>query len=355
MKGIARITSINLILITLLLFAGCVYTPGEILEKEFTPKIQVFEVAPSVIDAGTVTYLRWQVENANSVSINNNIGDVAISGTMPVSPSSTTTYTITARNIKGTSSSSLTVIVNPGVNILTFKANPSEIGAGNIATLQWNVVGAESVTIEPGIGNVKPTGSSKVSPQKTTMYTLIAERDSHTVYRSVAVTVNNPPVVASFTVFPGQVEYGRSTLLRWNVSGANRVRIEPDIGEVPAAGNYAVIPGETTTYVLTAQSDCCVVSRSVVVNVNGYLAPPQGGPIVELFNITPKSIYKGDSAILQWDVVNARSVSIDQGIGTVPSSGSIVVTPSANTTYTLTVANEFAFYPVSIKLLVFEP
>ena len=44
-------------------------------------------------------------------------------------------------------------------------------------------------------------------------------------------------------------------------------------------------------------------------------------------------------AALTWSTLNATTVSIDQGIGTVASSGSLNVLPTATTTYTLTATN----------------
>lgn len=326
---------------------GCVVAP---------PVIITFEVVPqNTITAGQNTNLIWVVTGVQTVAIEPGIGAVMPAGNRQISPTNTTTYTLTASGAGGTVSRSVVVAVNTAAVIANFEAKPSVTTSGNQSTLQWSVSGAKYVSIEPGIGSVEMSGSRTVSPETTTTYILTAQSDSGPVTRSVVVTVNTPPVVVSFTVFPELLEYGRSALLRWSTTGANKVRIEPDVGDVPAAGNYAVIPKTTTAYVLTAQSDCCVVSQSVIVTVKGFSTPPPYGPVVELFNMTPNSIYRGNSATLQWRVIGAtRSVSIDQGIGMVPSSGSIMVSPLTSTTYTLTVANDYAFYPVSVRLLVFD-
>lgn len=50
--------------------------------------------------------------------------------------------------------------------------------------------------------------------------------------------------------------------------------------------------------------------------------------------VAPTSLQPGQSATLTWGSSNVTSVSIDQGIGSVALSGSRVVNPSANTTYT---------------------
>ena len=338
----------TLLLLMLSLFSGCVYIG--------TPQIASFQSTPETINVGEQATLIWAVVGAESVSINPDLGSVPLAGNRQVSPSKTTTYTITARNAIGTASSSLNVNVKPELNnSVSFTANPPRISAGGNSTLQWSAAGASSVNIFPDIGKVGSNGNRVISPSSTKTYTLTAIFGTRVITESVIVEVVVPPVVAMFTAFPDTLIVGETTLLRWNVTGANKVRIEPDVGEVPFAGNYGVMPSKTKTYVLTAQSDCCVVSKSVQVNITGALNPPPlYGPVVELFNVSPGSIYRGDAAILEWRVRDAISVSIDQGIGLVPASGAIVVSPTATTKYTLTVANGAAFYAVSLRLLVYE-
>jgi hypothetical protein len=47
-------------------------------------------------------------------------------------------------------------------------------------------------------------------------------------------------------------------------------------------------------------------------------------------------ILAGQSAVLSWTTINATSVSIDNGVGTVAASGTATVTPAATTQYTVT-------------------
>ena len=66
-------------------------------------------------------------------------------------------------------------------------------------------------------------------------------------------------------------------------------------------------------------------------------APPPPAPTVAQFTAEPTSIQRGQSSTLRWEVTGAvTSVSINQGIGTVQSTGSSRVFPSDSTTYTLT-------------------
>ncbi len=57
---------------------------------------------------------------------------------------------------------------------------------------------------------------------------------------------------------------------------------------------------------------------------------------IDSFSATPAQIVQGASATLAWQTTNASAVSINQGIGSVAADGSRLVSPSADTTYTLT-------------------
>ncbi len=62
-------------------------------------------------------------------------------------------------------------------------------------------------------------------------------------------------------------------------------------------------------------------------------------PSAEL-TATPSVISAGDQVTLSWKTTDANAVSIDNGIGNVPTAGVKTVTPSATTTYTLTATGD---------------
>ena len=63
-------------------------------------------------------------------------------------------------------------------------------------------------------------------------------------------------------------------------------------------------------------------------------APPK--PSISTFVAEPSTIQRGQSSTLRWSTSNATEVSIEPGIGSVPSSGNRQVFPSNTTTYRLT-------------------
>lgn len=213
-------------------------------------------------------------------------------------------------------------------SIVTFEVNPPVITAGESATLIWNVSGTNSVTIDQGLGVVPAAGSQIVFPTVTTVYTLTASNITGTTSKSMVISVKPAPIIINIDVNPAVINSGASAALIWNVSGANAVSIDQNIGTVPLSGNKLVSPTDTTTYTITASGPAGTVSKSVLLTVNP--------PIVAAFNVDPSILAVGQLATLHWDVTGATSVSIDQGIGNVPLVGSKVVYPYYTTTYTLT-------------------
>ena len=73
--------------------------------------------------------------------------------------------------------------------IVAFSASPTEMKAGESATLLWNVTGATSVTIDQGVGKVAAAGTKGVSPTKTTTFTLTATNSAGTNTQPVTLTI----------------------------------------------------------------------------------------------------------------------------------------------------------------------
>lgn len=184
------------------------------------PVIESFEASPATIAAGESAKLSWKVSGATSVSIDQGIGSVALTGTRAVAPTETTTYTLTASSAAGTVTATTQVIVSgtsgaqppqppqppapgspPVVNYFT--ASPGVVTLGGSTTLSWSVTGATSVTIEPGVGTFGPSGSTVVTPSGSTAYALTAINSAGSA--SATATVNvlatpEPPVTPSFRV-----------------------------------------------------------------------------------------------------------------------------------------------------------
>jgi len=95
-------------------------------------------------------------------------------------------------NGKKLSSAGFSVQAAPGLalpEIKNFSALPGTITAGQLLTLSWNVLGARSIDIKPGIGSVAAGGSKLVSPTADTTYTLTALNSGGPSSKSISVIV----------------------------------------------------------------------------------------------------------------------------------------------------------------------
>lgn len=84
-------------------------------ETPSSPVIHSLSADQSTITEGESATLSWEVTNATSVSLDQEIGTVALSGSTSISPTSTTTYTLTAINNAGSSTATVTITVIPAI------------------------------------------------------------------------------------------------------------------------------------------------------------------------------------------------------------------------------------------------
>ena len=324
---------------------------GQIAKWFAAPVLVSFEPSSPAITAGQEATLQWQVVGANSVSISPGIGTVPSSGARTVSPGTTTIYTLVAGNPFGSVRKSITVAVTgvlPAIN--SFSIDPGNIFTGQSATVSWDVEGSTSVSIAPELGTVSPSGTRTISPGSTTRYVLSAANSAGTKTASATLTVtsSNAPIVTTFAASPDSIKSGEVSTLTWDIIGAKSIMISQGIGGVASKGSAPVTPAATTTYTVTAASDYGSVTRTVTVVVDtsgttntANTAITKDPPVVNTFSASRDSIMLGDNITLTWAVEGARTVSISPGIGNVPSSGWMMVIPTATTTYQLSAVNTF--------------
>ena len=163
---------------------------------------------------------------------------------------------------------------------------------------------------------------------------MIVAKGAGTVER-VMVLSGTPPVITSFTANPSSIVQGNTSTLSWTIADATTASIDNGIGTVdPIYDTRTVSPTTTTTYTLTAINPYGTDTKQVTVTVVQPLLPT-----IATFTATPSSITSGQSVTLNWVVTNATAISIDGGLGPVTPSGSALVSPTWNTTYTLTATN----------------
>jgi hypothetical protein len=143
--------------------------------------------------------------------------------------------------------------------------------------------------------------------------------------------VTQPPV-CTLSASPASIDKGDNVTLKWATTNATSVTINQSVGAVALDGSKVVRDvNATKTFTLTATGRGGTVqcSDKVVVKVT-----PK--PTCTL-SVTPGTIASGGSATVKWTTSNAKTVSINQGVGSVSLDGSRAINNiTSSKTFTLT-------------------
>jgi FlgD Ig-like domain len=224
------------------------------LQSNGDPVIGAFWAEPPVIDLYGQSRLSWSVVDAPRVILEPMGIDVTLDGSVVVQPDTTTTYTLRAQNggVEVTQRVTVEVIA---VRIERFTATPTRVYPGDAVTLEWAVVNADSVWIEPDVGGVdQVSGTVSAVPRLDgTVYTIHAARVGEEVVASDSVGWMPPRarlLAGDLMLVP------REWLpLRTDIAGADSARVQPgNLWIEPLNGFFplSVPGGEAQTFRLTA-------------------------------------------------------------------------------------------------------
>jgi outer membrane protein OmpA-like peptidoglycan-associated protein len=95
---------------------------------------------------------------------------------------------------------------------VSLSANPSAVEHGQCATLTWSSENAATVSIDPEVGNVDPSGSKEVCPLASTVYTITAAGEGAS--GTASATIDVTPMTSTAMIFPEAAlfEFGKSDL-----------------------------------------------------------------------------------------------------------------------------------------------
>ena len=298
------------------------------------PSITSFAASPAAIEAGSSATLTAVFVNGTGTITPGNIA--VTSGTpITVSPTATTTYTLTVTPSSGdavTATTTVTVSAVPAI-ITSFVAAPPTIETGTSSSLTAVFSGGTGV-ISPGDISVTSGTAVSVSPTTMTTYTLTVTPAAGTpVTATVTVNVDPAPAIASFVANPTTIEAGSSTSLTAVFSGGSGV-INPGnitvVSGIPAQITPPTTTTTTTTYTLTVTPPIgAAITQSVTVTVDPI-------PTITSFVASPTNIATGSSSNLTAVFTGGTGV-ITPGNLSVTSGVAVSVSPTATTTYILTV------------------
>jgi hypothetical protein len=275
-----------------------------------------------------MTY-QWVQTGGPTVSL---AGANTVKSTFTAAQDTTYTFRLTVKDDKGATSTARVTITTrkPGEvpRIIRLQAVPTNIAPGESSTLTWETEGADEVTMS-GIGTVRPNGAATVSPSQTTTYKLTAKNAQGEVNSTVTVQVGAAqlPRVIKFSASPVEILPTEQASLVWQVENATEVSIS-GIGKVDLVGTSTVSPTANQTYTITAKNATGEVSATAVVGVVRTVK------VLDFVANPPSSEKAGSPVTLTWKTTDATEVVIT-GVGTVPVNGSVTVSPSSTTSYSL--------------------
>ena len=308
-----------------------------------TPPTGTFSVSPRTLGygGGDIT-LTWASSNTTEASFDNGIGVVPLSGSRTLTVGKSTGFTLTLKNGFGITLLRDSVHVGdpPSTPTGTFGASPESLGpGGGPVTLSWTSQGAVSATIDQGIGPVALTGDRTVTVTRPTTFTMSLSNGLVTTLLQTTVDVDTtpPPPEGTFTATPSTVPFGGGdATLAWTSTNSTSAFIDQGIGSVPLSGSHAVHITSHSTFNLVLSNAAHQETLTVKVLVD---APPP--PLRGVLELAPSALPAGGGEIvLSWSSENAANASIDNGIGSVPLSGTRSVTVDRSLTFGLTLTNE---------------
>jgi len=227
------------------------------------------------------------------------------------------------------------------VAAVTLSASPASITAGASSTVTWSSTNATACTASGGWSGTEATsGTATVKPTSSTTYTLTCSGAGGVGKASVLVTVTPAtPVVPTVTLSASTTTLtaGSSATLKWSSKNAEVCSGSGGwSGNQGTSGSVTVSPKSTTTYGLSCSSSSgSSAAASTKITVNTPVSTPTPAPTVTL-TASQTSIKSGSTSTLTWASNNADSCTASDGwSGAEADSGTYSVSPTSNTTYTL--------------------
>ena len=258
----------------------------------------------------------WFLGRLTNTSVTSTVPDTGTGGTSGVQPP-------VANNDSVTANENTPVTFDP-------RANDSDPSGYALTIIATSTPGHGTVAINSGT-SLTYTPAANYSGSDSFTYT-ISDGQGHAATATVSVTVTYvAPPSGTLTASASPIAPGSSSTLTWTSSGATSASINNGVGNIMpvSGGTVSVSPSVTTTYTLTLTGLGGTTTKQVTVTVT----PTPSGT----FSASPTLISQGNTATLTWTSSNATSASINNGVGNVTpvAGGSVTVSPTASTTYTL--------------------
>ncbi len=255
-----------------------------------------------------------------------------------------------------------TITVVAGV-VINLNKTTATVATGASTTFQATVTGTTSTavtwSIQSGGGRLNSTTLNPVTftapgTAQAVVLRATSVADS-TKFTQATISVVSGVVISvnptSLTLMPGQ-----STSLTATVSGTTNLGVNWSasggaFGSATANPATYTAPATVGSYTITVQSQSDPAKVAVVAVTVSTVARP----VIQNFQAMPSTISSGGSSTLTWSVSNVTSVTISGITGSQAASGSLSVSPTATTPYTLTATNAAGTATSSVQVTVLGP
>jgi hypothetical protein len=227
--------------------------------------------------------------------------------------------------ISGQVGAQLSAQASAAAPTVTLSASPTSIPNGELSTLAWTSADATACSgTGTGFSPSGPSGSLAVSPGVTTTYGVTCTGAGGSASQSVTVTVTAAPTLAiGMTVATTGAVYPTAT----PTPGT------PAIGE-EAQGNQGTVIGGPASNGYTWWQVAFDDNLTGWTSQSSLAAVSPTAPLLT-FGASPWFIASGASSTLSWSSTNATGCS-GTGFSLTGVSGSVSVSPTVSTTYSVT-------------------
>jgi uncharacterized repeat protein (TIGR01451 family) len=336
------------------------------------PQAPTCDIQTSISSAneGDIFRISWSGTPAagSTFTVNGTPSDAVdfASYTWPVGRTNPIVFTMVGNNGGGSCTDSVTITrkPTPAPACDAFNITQSTVAPSANLTFNWSTTNVSNVSFNNGIGSQSVDGVNRTfqAPSTPGTYTYILTfggqtsyscRDTVTVKTPVVPVCEDPaatntggslpcvyptPVCNAFSITQSTVAPSANLTFNWSTTNVSNVSFNNGIGSQSVDGVNRTFQAPSTpgtyTYILTFGGN----TNASCVDTVTVEEPVVDAPVCVAFTATPTEIIKGESITLNWEVVNAVTLGLNNGIGDVTGTTTFgPVSPISNTTYILDV------------------
>ena len=352
-------------------------------DKDKKPALKLptgaFNAIPSSPDVGEQFRLVWNIQNADTVVIDNGIGPQPSQGVLFLIAAVNTIWKLLATNKDGARTFQASLLAKrlppPKVKkepfpTLSLRISPTSLLEGDQYGIEWETRFATEVFLEDGGGQIPValSGAQFRTADHSRIFTLTAagpggqrSRSETQVVRPEVLEAIKPPS-ASLSVSPGRATTGDRVEVKWSTSNATVVTLTGANGPetVASAGVRIITADHDRIFSLSAASPSRIRDRvawdALIVDPPEAEEPPTVPKPTANFVIRPARTLPGETVALELRTTNSTTVTLQRGNIAVPvdREGAMTIVTEATETMILRATGPGGTTAV-VKILVVVP